>query len=259
MSILQTTKPEAKPQAMRIETVKFYDDGLLAVVDAAGVWVSLRRCCDCLGVSMEGQLKKLKDKPWGCVKEMFMQVEGDYQQRNHVLINLRSLAGWLFSIDARKVLPSCREKLIRYQQEAADVLADHFFGCRPRAAATIDGIARDRLVQVLRHLDGCRNVLSDVLKADPLRTGDLPASGTPLNDLPVTAPASSMPRGSRDEKLALDEYCQEMGIESGHGLNLERSWRLRRFCCDRGYHGTRKPGSSKRYPRWILDAFFAQE
>lgn len=113
--------------------VSFHDDTLEAMKDDGGkVWVNLRRCCEALGVDPARQIKKLSEKPWACVDQKSMQVAGDDQKRVYTLIDLDTLSGWLFSIDARKIKPEHRDKLVRYQRESARVLADHFF---PRAAS----------------------------------------------------------------------------------------------------------------------------
>lgn len=108
--------------------VSFHGDVLEAIKDDNGkVWTSLRRCCENLGVSMETQLAKLKTKPWATMMEIITVAE-DGKQRSMTMIDLDTLPGWLFSIDARKVKPAIREKLVQYQREAARVLADYFFG-----------------------------------------------------------------------------------------------------------------------------------
>lgn len=115
--------------------VPFHGDELEAVEDGGKVWVSLRRCCENLGIAVEVQLRKLKGKAWACMTEMVMHDTSGREQPLTV-IDLETLPGWLFSIDARKVKGAIREKLARYQREAARVLADHFFGRKPSAAAT---------------------------------------------------------------------------------------------------------------------------
>src|SRR5690606_671035 len=103
------------------------------------VWVSLRRCCESLGLSIEGQLKKLKGKAWATMNEKFTVAE-DGKQRSVACIDLGTLPGWLFSIDPRKVKEDVREKLALYQKEAALVLAEHFFGQKPGTLAVTNQI-----------------------------------------------------------------------------------------------------------------------
>lgn len=108
--------------------VKFHGDELEALKDAQGkVWVSLKRCCENLQVDDYTQSRKLKNKAWAVTSEM-TATGLDGKSYVMTMIDLESLPGWLFTIDARKVKEAVREKLIRYQREAAKVLAEYFFG-----------------------------------------------------------------------------------------------------------------------------------
>jgi hypothetical protein len=127
----------------QLVAVPFHGDVIEAVQDAEGkVWVSLRRCCESLGVLFEGQLVKLRKEEWATIEEISM-VAQDGKEREVTVIDLESLPGWLFSIKAGKVNPDVRPKLIRYQKEAARVLADHFLGRKaetPQATPPVDPI-----------------------------------------------------------------------------------------------------------------------
>lgn len=106
--------------------VQFHGDTL----DACGTCpedaeVSIRRVCENLGVSTEGQLKKLKSKAWAVMNQKFM-TGSDNKVYEVATITLKSLPMWLATIDPRKVKEQFREKLAKYQQECADVLANHF-------------------------------------------------------------------------------------------------------------------------------------
>lgn len=133
---MKPTKFEGDCKRIALARVPFYGETLDAVKTADGkVWVSLRRCCENLGLAMEVQLRKLKGKAWACMTEMVMQIPGDAQSRSYAMIDLETLPGWLFSIDARKVSEHTREKLAKYQREAARVLAEHFIYGKANANA----------------------------------------------------------------------------------------------------------------------------
>lgn len=112
--------------ATELVQVQFHGDVLDCVQQDGKVWFSIRRGCENLELAVQGQLEKLKAKAWAVVKEIVM-TGPDGKTYTMACIDLDSLPGWLFSIDARKVKEQSREKLARYQREAARVLADHFF------------------------------------------------------------------------------------------------------------------------------------
>ena len=64
------------------------------------MWVSLRRCCENLDVHLDTQIKKLRAKAWAVVREMRM-TGPDRKEYQTICIDLDTLPGWLFSIDAR--------------------------------------------------------------------------------------------------------------------------------------------------------------
>ena len=120
--------------------VDFYGDQIEACVQDGRILVSIRRVCESLGIDTEGQRKKLKAKSWACTEEMSVQLENSSQQRVVTLIDRDSLPLWLATIDERKVDDHIRPKLIRYQREAARVLADHFLKKTEFAQAPADPI-----------------------------------------------------------------------------------------------------------------------
>lgn len=111
--------------------IDFYGDELLAHQDEAGeVHVALRRMCENLGLDPKSQHEKLKRSAWACVVLITTHdTTGRSQQMS--MLPLRAVPMWLAGIDVERVGAHVREKLIRYQLEAAEVLARHFM---PKAA-----------------------------------------------------------------------------------------------------------------------------
>lgn len=88
--------------------------------------VVIRRVCETLGVDLSSQLAKLKAAPWAGVAEITIPSAGGPQSTS--TIPLKSLPMWLARLNPGKVAPELREKVIRYQCDAADALADAFLG-----------------------------------------------------------------------------------------------------------------------------------
>jgi P22_AR N-terminal domain len=103
-------------------------------------WVSLKRMCENLEVDVEGQRRKLKDKPWANLTTI-QTVAADGKRYDTTMIDLDTIPGFLFSIDANKVAPSARKKLTVYQCEAAKVLAEHFKQALAATAAATQAVA----------------------------------------------------------------------------------------------------------------------
>lgn len=118
---------------MALTKFDFHGDQLDVVKDGGRLWVSLRRVCDALGIDTDSQRKKLAEKAWAtCTVLSTVQVstDGTAQERPTFCVDLDCLPMWLATIEPSRVGEHVREKLVRYQRDAAKVLADHFLGRR---------------------------------------------------------------------------------------------------------------------------------
>lgn len=105
--------------------VPFRGDELLALQDDDGVWVSVRRVCEMLGVDPANQRRKLQDPDedwrWCAITS---PSQGGPQQT--FMLHLDHLPAWLMGIATKRVREDLRPKLRLYKREARDVLAAHF-------------------------------------------------------------------------------------------------------------------------------------
>jgi hypothetical protein len=115
---------------IKLVPVQFYEDTIDALPLDGKVFVSLKRCCDALGLKVQRQLTKLKEQPWACVTIMVTHDKSGRRQEL-AMIDLDSLPMWLATVNAGKVAENLRPKLVRYQKEAARVLSNHFLNKPP--------------------------------------------------------------------------------------------------------------------------------
>ncbi len=118
--------------------VMFNGDELEAIPEGAKVHLPVRRFCEVLDVDPDTQARRLKADGVISTVIMTVQMAGDDQAREVLCIELRDLPLWLAKIHPSKVKASVRAKLIAYQRECAEVLAEHFFGPRRREETTPD-------------------------------------------------------------------------------------------------------------------------
>lgn len=95
--------------------------------DGAVIRVSVRRVCEALGLAVQSQLAKLREKAWACITMNVTQAPGDPQRREVAMVDVDTLAMWLATIEPTRVKESARPVLIAYQKRAARVLREHFF------------------------------------------------------------------------------------------------------------------------------------
>lgn len=88
--------------------------------------VAIKPICQALGVSVQGQLERLKTDPiLNSVVKMVFTTGADGKQYEMVTIPFFWVYGWLFRIDSRNVKSEAREALIKYQKECYRVLYEH--------------------------------------------------------------------------------------------------------------------------------------
>lgn len=116
--------------------VRFYDDEITVVLvqreTRQEIFVSIRQMCDLLGVSYQGQIRRINDDPVLAKHVQGVNVtftpsggRGGGPQTTNCL-NLEYLNGWLFGINANRVKAEVRERLILYQEKCFQVLAEAF-------------------------------------------------------------------------------------------------------------------------------------
>lgn len=155
---MSAKKHEAAAEAiLSAELVKFpFHGDELDVVPGEGVaHLVVRRVCEVLGVSYQGQIEKLKSDPSIGLKMILTPSAGGPQET--ACIDIRSLPLWLATIHPSKVKPDVREKLVAYKRECAEVLAEHFLG---RRGVPDDGDkTRDLVAGLYMRVEGLERLL----------------------------------------------------------------------------------------------------
>lgn len=114
--------------------VEFYGDELTAVVvDNNGrerIFVPIRPICDFWGVAWDPQRRRILRDPVLSkkIERVTLTVTDSYRtiSREMICLPLDYLNGWLFGITADRVKSEVRDRVIRYQEECYQVLADAF-------------------------------------------------------------------------------------------------------------------------------------
>lgn len=103
----------------------------LVTVDIEGhPHVAMRPICEAIGLAWHGQFESIKRDPVlsTCIRVTRTQMPGDDQARDVFFLPLNKLNGWLFKINASRVKPEIRERVINYQRNCYDALYEHFHG-----------------------------------------------------------------------------------------------------------------------------------
>lgn len=139
--------------------VVFYDDAIVvAVAEDGTVYVPIRPICDLMGVDRSAQQRRVQRDPVlsqvaqtvpvmsGAVTAPDVDSSSRPNTSYMLALPLDYLNGWLFGMNADRVKPEVRDRLIRYQLECYKVLAEAFQQ-QQVTAAPIEGIDVDELLR----------------------------------------------------------------------------------------------------------------
>lgn len=113
--------------------VDFQGDQLTAVLAADGeVYIPLRPVCEGMGLNWSGQRQRINRDP--VLSEAVTGVDITYTEHGHeqaqtvtmLCLPLKYLNGFLFGINAARVKPEIKDKLVEYQRRCYDVLHQAF-------------------------------------------------------------------------------------------------------------------------------------
>lgn len=142
----------------QIERFDFHGTELVVIPTDEGLFVSIKRVCEALGIDPDTQRVKLLSLPWA-VTRLCPATGTDGKTYEMFCVHLRSLPGWLQGIDSRRVAPHLRDRIVLFQKEAADALANHFL--RPKEADPVAALLKKSPAELLQ------------LAADLAREGEL--------------------------------------------------------------------------------------
>ena len=78
--------------SQELVSIPFHGDVIEATKDERGVWASLRRMCESLGLDHSGQLQKLRKRPWSNV-EIISMLDSAGRKFEVVCLHLEALQG----------------------------------------------------------------------------------------------------------------------------------------------------------------------
>lgn len=148
------TNDERALAPIQQKQVEFYGDELTAVlVEDGTVYVPIRPICEYLGLSWAGQRERVNRDPILAESVRGVRVTrtpgtgGGTQEM--LCLPLDYLNGWLFGVNANRVNPEIRTRLLSYQRECYRVLADAFLS-PVTAVSPMD--ASDQVLQQLHNM-----------------------------------------------------------------------------------------------------------
>lgn len=123
-TIEETNKMSISAQISTIN-VPFHGDCLYLVSKNSEPYVPMKPVVEGMGLTWQSQHEKLKQRFSTTITEIVI-VAADGKSREMTCLAFRKFAAWLSSINANKVKPEIRERVICYQEESDDVLYEYW-------------------------------------------------------------------------------------------------------------------------------------
>ncbi|WP_454917273.1 phage antirepressor N-terminal domain-containing protein [Xanthobacter sediminis] len=121
----------------QIVTVDFHGDRLVGFEEGGAVVVALKPIVEAMNLDWSGQLQRVKRDPILSKGVVMMPIPfGRGGAQEAVCLGLNLLHGWLFTVDTSRIpAPEVKARVLLYQRECYQVLAEHFQGGQRAAMA----------------------------------------------------------------------------------------------------------------------------
>lgn len=114
------------PSIIRV-SVPTTDRAIEAIEIDGEPWICLKPTCEALGISLPRQKRRLDQAEWATVALKAIVAE-DGKSREMIVINRKTFAMWLATINPARVNSNSAPIIIAFQQEASEALDAYFFG-----------------------------------------------------------------------------------------------------------------------------------
>jgi len=117
--------------------VSFHGDELALIDHDGEPFVAMRPVVEGMGLDWKSQWRRLSGERFSSSVVEMTTVAQDGKPREMTCLPLRKLTGWLLTVNANKVNPVIKDKIIAYQNECDDALWDYWtegFAVNQRAA-----------------------------------------------------------------------------------------------------------------------------
>lgn len=144
--------------------IPFHDD-VIPVLDVDGKpHIVLKPVIDGLGLDYWSQVEKLRKRSWAAPSNRLVQLAGQQQRREMVVIDVRTFLMLLATIDENRVAADVKNKLVTYQAEVADAVEAYWTkggAVNPRATREqLDAIV-DSAERRIRMLGAAKGLVDD--------------------------------------------------------------------------------------------------
>lgn len=110
----------------QVQNISFHGQTVAVFSQNNQHYVAMKPICENIGLQWEAQLKRIQRNAILNTAMSMMDTPSNGGKQKTACLPLDYLNGWLFGVDANRVKPEIRERLLTYQRECFRVLNNHF-------------------------------------------------------------------------------------------------------------------------------------
>lgn len=110
----------------QVATITFHGQQLITAKNGNQIVVAMKPIVENIGLQWEAQYKRIKRHSVMSKGMSIMDIPSDGGIQATTMLPLKMLNGWLFGVEANRVKPECRDKVIQYQEECFDALYSYW-------------------------------------------------------------------------------------------------------------------------------------
>ena len=110
----------------QLSTIQFYGQPLITIEQDGKYYVAMRPICENIGLDWGGQYTRIKRDEVLRQGVVVIPTPSNGGSQQMLCLPIEYLNGWLFGIDATRVKPGIKDKLIRYKKECYQVLHNYW-------------------------------------------------------------------------------------------------------------------------------------
>jgi hypothetical protein len=107
-------------------SINFHGASIPTFNVAGIIRVAMKPICDSIGLEWHGQRQRIKRNPVLAKGAVIITAPSKGGLQKVLTLPLTKLNGWLFGVDASRVKPEVRDKLVEYQEECFEVLSNYW-------------------------------------------------------------------------------------------------------------------------------------
>lgn len=110
----------------QVATITFHGQQLITAKNGDQIVVAMKPIVENIGLDWRSQYLRIKRHPVMSKGMVIMTMPSSGGDQDTSMLPLKMLNGWLFGVDANRVKPECRDKVIQYQEECFDALYSYW-------------------------------------------------------------------------------------------------------------------------------------